>query len=400
MPLGLAIRHVDGRQETLELPPGPLRLGRDNASDVVLDDPRCSRHHAEIRIDPDCLTIHDVGSTNGVHVNGHRVDLSQLVPGDRVRLGRTWLEILASTEDPPWRSGVPSSADLDTPPTLTLLAALWATPTPLTLGFAILAVLTGHLSRNALAGVLAAAVIVLPLSLAMMLGLSTGRHWAYRSQLVLAVPGVLSLVLTPLSLVVAAYLLHPGLRRRFGYQVEAPVVAASHAARQESVFVAALTGGIVFAGALAGILVGMAQRPPDPGIRLTSQERLVVRQLADMSAAQESFRRVCNVGYADLDGLRRPASAIPGYPKAGPVFLSPSKAPDQAHGYRFDLTVQDPLPSTLDCPVTRHFGRFSYTAWPLSGKGRHFLLDTTGVIHTADNRAATLTDPPIATVVR
>jgi pSer/pThr/pTyr-binding forkhead associated (FHA) protein len=49
-----------------------------------------SRHHAELRPGPGGWTIADLGSTNGVVVNGEDIRGAQpLHPGDRVELGST-----------------------------------------------------------------------------------------------------------------------------------------------------------------------------------------------------------------------------------------------------------------------------------------------------------------------
>jgi pSer/pThr/pTyr-binding forkhead associated (FHA) protein len=56
----------------------------------VLDDTGISRRHAELRPGPDGWTIQDLGSTNGVLVNGLPIDGLQLLgPGDRIELGST-----------------------------------------------------------------------------------------------------------------------------------------------------------------------------------------------------------------------------------------------------------------------------------------------------------------------
>jgi pSer/pThr/pTyr-binding forkhead associated (FHA) protein len=63
-------------------------IGRGNDCDLRLRDPNVSRHHCMIRIRPDEVTLHDLGSSNGTSVNGTRV-ISQIVlqSGDEIRLG-------------------------------------------------------------------------------------------------------------------------------------------------------------------------------------------------------------------------------------------------------------------------------------------------------------------------
>ena len=63
-------------------------LGRSREADVVLDDANVSRKHAEIRPSGGSWTVRDLGSTNGVKVNGRRIDGAQsLKPGDVIELG-------------------------------------------------------------------------------------------------------------------------------------------------------------------------------------------------------------------------------------------------------------------------------------------------------------------------
>jgi hypothetical protein len=74
----------------LLVPPRGGFIGRSRDCEVVLEDAGISRRHAEIRPGPQGWTIEDLGSTNGVLVNGHAIRGAQLLtPGDRVELGST-----------------------------------------------------------------------------------------------------------------------------------------------------------------------------------------------------------------------------------------------------------------------------------------------------------------------
>jgi FHA domain-containing protein len=83
-----AVVTIDDRRYVLE---GPrATLGRSKDADCVLRDPNVSRHHAELRRSPSGeWTIADLGSTNGVKVNGRRIGSTRLAAGDRVTLGTT-----------------------------------------------------------------------------------------------------------------------------------------------------------------------------------------------------------------------------------------------------------------------------------------------------------------------
>ncbi len=64
-------------------------IGRSREADIVLQDPNISRRHAELRRDEEGWQIVDLGSTNGIKVNGRRVDHQPLSPGDEIKIGVT-----------------------------------------------------------------------------------------------------------------------------------------------------------------------------------------------------------------------------------------------------------------------------------------------------------------------
>ena len=70
---------------------GPVAtIGRSKSVECVLPDPNVSRRHAELRrSETGEWPIVDLGSTNGVKVNGRRVASTRLSPGDQVTVGTT-----------------------------------------------------------------------------------------------------------------------------------------------------------------------------------------------------------------------------------------------------------------------------------------------------------------------
>jgi transcriptional regulator with AAA-type ATPase domain len=72
-------------------------VGRDSSCDAVLTGTEISRRHAEFRRDGPFLAVRDLGSRNGVFVNGARVVDAPLVPGDVVRCGE-WIGIVGADE--------------------------------------------------------------------------------------------------------------------------------------------------------------------------------------------------------------------------------------------------------------------------------------------------------------
>ncbi|GGP94902.1 FHA domain-containing protein [Streptomyces roseolilacinus] len=70
------------------LPTRTVRIGRATDNDVVVDDLVVSRHHAELRSQPDgTYLIHDLGSHNGTFLNGRPVDEARVTPEDIIGIG-------------------------------------------------------------------------------------------------------------------------------------------------------------------------------------------------------------------------------------------------------------------------------------------------------------------------
>ncbi len=82
-----ALLIAEGRRHVV--PPGGATLGRSRDCDIVLADANVSRRHAEVRPGAAATwTIADLGSTNGVLLNGHRIAGAQpLSAGDQIVLG-------------------------------------------------------------------------------------------------------------------------------------------------------------------------------------------------------------------------------------------------------------------------------------------------------------------------
>jgi len=64
-----------------------LSIGRGLDNDLVIDDPRVSRHHAQITFRHGHYLLRDLRSTNGSFVNGEPIEAVVLAPGDVVSIG-------------------------------------------------------------------------------------------------------------------------------------------------------------------------------------------------------------------------------------------------------------------------------------------------------------------------
>lgn len=77
-----------------------MHVGRAEWCDISLpDDPRISRHHCELQVTSSGVTVRDLGSSNGIHLSGHRVFHACLEPGDVLQIGSTVL-LLQSQQQP------------------------------------------------------------------------------------------------------------------------------------------------------------------------------------------------------------------------------------------------------------------------------------------------------------
>jgi len=79
---------LDGKASGEIFPIGKVRtvIGRSNC-DITLDDPECSRQHAVLEVMGSRVTISDLGSTNGVYVDGKRVERANLDNQSEFRVG-------------------------------------------------------------------------------------------------------------------------------------------------------------------------------------------------------------------------------------------------------------------------------------------------------------------------
>ncbi|MHA6513137.1 FhaA domain-containing protein [Tessaracoccus sp. Z1128] len=96
---GRLVVEVNGVRHPLVAP--GLLIGRGAEADLRLNDPGVSRRHAMITVsgDPDhpVVTVEDLGSTNGVLVNGSRVTKTRVGEGARIEVGNTRMLIHAPT---------------------------------------------------------------------------------------------------------------------------------------------------------------------------------------------------------------------------------------------------------------------------------------------------------------
>jgi pSer/pThr/pTyr-binding forkhead associated (FHA) protein len=79
----------------------PITLfGRDDDCDVVLESKRVSRRHCVVAVVESGLVVRDLGSTNGISVNGTKVAASKLLPGDELAIGNFQFKVFTEFQQP------------------------------------------------------------------------------------------------------------------------------------------------------------------------------------------------------------------------------------------------------------------------------------------------------------
>ena len=91
--------------------------GRDPAQPIALSDDQISRRHARFALSGGAVTVEDLGSRNGTYVNGQVLQGARtLVPGDRVRMGLTVLELRSEEQVAAQASAVQPMPDITNVP--------------------------------------------------------------------------------------------------------------------------------------------------------------------------------------------------------------------------------------------------------------------------------------------
>ncbi len=98
-PVGIKLRY---RQCLITLRSGKLYLGRSPECELAISDPAVSRRHARVWVSTAQIVIEDLGSQNGVYVNGERIHgPCELKAGDVIRICTHELELVDMDLQPP-----------------------------------------------------------------------------------------------------------------------------------------------------------------------------------------------------------------------------------------------------------------------------------------------------------
>jgi hypothetical protein len=85
--------------QEFDLPGSDVDIGRGPECSVTVEDPLISRRHARIRVTAEGATVEDLGSRNGVRINGRLIrGASPIRNGDRLRLGTQEMVFIQADE--------------------------------------------------------------------------------------------------------------------------------------------------------------------------------------------------------------------------------------------------------------------------------------------------------------
>ncbi len=92
-----------GGGDPIPLMQARLLVGRRSRCDICLDFPNVSSQHCELEMESGYWYVRDLRSTNGVKVNGQRVEVQVLMPGDTLTIAAMEFEVVyqPTTDGPP-----------------------------------------------------------------------------------------------------------------------------------------------------------------------------------------------------------------------------------------------------------------------------------------------------------
>jgi len=120
----LILKEPDRPEQIYDIGGDHITLGRAPTNEVILQDAKASRSHAQIELGADKCTLVDLDSTNGTRVNGKLVERADLSPGDVIAIGDSTLRYEIDTSIAPTLiEQIHSDSDLDSTMATTFLEA-------------------------------------------------------------------------------------------------------------------------------------------------------------------------------------------------------------------------------------------------------------------------------------
>jgi hypothetical protein len=107
----LVIVQGPGQGQSFDLVEGELVAGREPEREIYLPSRRVSRKHCTFSVTGDRCIVRDLGSANGLLVNGHRMEACELVDGTQVQIGDVVVVFQAAAQAPTAPTPEPERGD-------------------------------------------------------------------------------------------------------------------------------------------------------------------------------------------------------------------------------------------------------------------------------------------------
>ncbi len=110
----LKLKLPGGGEQEFEISKPEITVGRGQTNDIVIQDAKMSRAHARFEFnDRGEVTVLDAGSTNGVRVNGNKVEKAVIQPGDVIQMGESQIQYEKASDEDEGMTIINSEFDLD-----------------------------------------------------------------------------------------------------------------------------------------------------------------------------------------------------------------------------------------------------------------------------------------------
>ena len=88
----LVLLNPNGQEQEFKLAKASISMGQATTNDIIINDAQVSRNHARLECNSQGITLIDLSSSNGTHLNNVRIDRATLCPGDIISLGSRQLK--------------------------------------------------------------------------------------------------------------------------------------------------------------------------------------------------------------------------------------------------------------------------------------------------------------------
>ncbi|HSG43077.1 MAG TPA: alpha/beta fold hydrolase [Anaerolineales bacterium] len=110
----LNLKIPGGGEQEFEVSKSEITVGRAQTNDIVIEDAKMSRAHARFEFNNKGeVRVIDTGSTNGIRVNGIKVDHAIIKPGDIIQMGESQIQYESLSDEDDGMTIINSELDLD-----------------------------------------------------------------------------------------------------------------------------------------------------------------------------------------------------------------------------------------------------------------------------------------------